>query len=70
MKYWTARGMESCDLGGRFPPYKRKFGSRDVPIISVVASKYRALLAMRNLVKTGYRQRQRISERLGTLLDP
>ncbi len=61
MRYWKARGMDTCDLGGTFPPYKVKYGPLEVPVVSVRASRYRTLSRMRNLVRRGYRARQRIS---------
>lgn len=64
MRYWKARGMDACDLGGTFPPYKAKYGPLKIPVVSVAASRYRALSQMRNVVRHGYRARQRVS---GTL---
>jgi hypothetical protein len=67
MRYWKARGIESCDLGGPFPSYKTKFGPREAPVITVMVSRYRALAGLRNVVRVAYEKKQRIAGSVATL---
>jgi hypothetical protein len=65
LRYWKARGMETCDLGGitNFD-YKTKYGPREVEIPLVYASKYRAAWALRDLGRRVIRRRQRLLARV------
>jgi CelD/BcsL family acetyltransferase involved in cellulose biosynthesis len=57
MRYWKAKGIEWCDLGGG-AEYKRKYGPREVTVLYFWLSRFRAILAARNLAKRAFKVRQ------------
>jgi hypothetical protein len=66
LRYWKARGVEACDLGGVVGfDYKRKYGTQEVTIPLAHQSKYRALWAMRNAARRASHRRQKILGRIG-----
>jgi hypothetical protein len=64
MRYWKARGVETCDLGGG-AEYKRKYGPREVEAPFLRKSRFRAVSRLRALARQAFRQRQRAMGRLG-----
>jgi hypothetical protein len=61
LRYWKARGIEACDLGGIGGfEYKRKYGPREVEVPLLHASKYRSMWTMRNLALRAMRERERL----------
>lgn len=63
LRYWKARGIEACDLGGG-ADYKRKYGPREVETPFLRKSRFRAVSRMRSLARQAFRQRQRAVGRL------
>jgi hypothetical protein len=63
LRYWRARGVELCDLGGHFP-YKLKYAPTEVSIPFVHKSRYRVLWPLRNLAAGAFEYRQRLLGRL------
>jgi hypothetical protein len=63
LRYWRARGIELCDLGGHFP-YKLKYAPTTVSIPFVHKSRYRVLWSLRNLAAGAFEYRQRALGRL------
>jgi hypothetical protein len=63
MRYWRARGIEVCDLGGG-ADYKRKYGPREVETPFLRKSRFRAVSRMRAFARQAFRQRQRAMGRL------
>ena len=63
MRYWKARGVEACDLGGG-ADYKRKYGGREIDTPFFRKSRFRAVSRMRALARQAFRQRQRAIGRL------
>jgi hypothetical protein len=66
MRFWKARGIEWCDLGGG-AEYKRKYGVRETPVPFFRASRFRALSHARQLAKKGVRLRQAAAGRLNAV---
>jgi hypothetical protein len=63
MRYWKARGVVACDLGGG-ADYKRKYGPREVETPFFRKSRFRAVSRMRAVARQAFRQRQRAMGRL------
>jgi CelD/BcsL family acetyltransferase involved in cellulose biosynthesis len=57
MRYWKARGVEWCDLGGG-AEYKRKYGPREVTVPFFWTSRFRALSTARSAAKKAIKARQ------------
>lgn len=57
MRYWKARGVEICDLGGA-TDYKRKWGPVEASVPNFRISRFRAISAARTLMKQGLKVRQ------------
>jgi Acetyltransferase (GNAT) domain len=62
MRYWKARGVETCDLGYLLD-YKRKFGGRELEIPFFRRSRSSAVATMRNLAEQAFLTRQRLRGR-------
>ena len=67
MRYWKARGIPSCDLGGG-AEYKRKYGPVEVSVPYFRISRFRAVSGAWYLAKRGVRLRQKAAGRLGAAL--
>lgn len=63
MRYWRARGIERCDLGG-LVSYKRKYGVEDVRLPFLRRSRFRSVSALRDLAESASGARQRLLGRL------
>jgi CelD/BcsL family acetyltransferase involved in cellulose biosynthesis len=63
LRYWKARGVESCDLGGG-ADYKRKYGIEERYIPFLRKSRFTVLSRMRDAARFVYRRRQRVLGRL------
>lgn len=63
MRYWKARGIERCDLGGHMS-YKRKYGVEDVRLPLLRRSRSRPVAGLRNLAGSAFQARQRLIGRL------
>lgn len=50
MRYWKARGITSCDLGGG-AEYKRKYGAIEIPVPYFRVSRFRSIAGARYLEK-------------------
>lgn len=59
MRYWKARGIARCDMGGG-GEYKRKYGGRRITVPWGRKSKYSFLEDLRNASKTAFAVRQRV----------
>jgi CelD/BcsL family acetyltransferase involved in cellulose biosynthesis len=66
MRYWKARGIEFCDLGGG-AEYKRKYGGVEIPVPFFRLSRWRALSGARHLAKRGVKLRQEALGRLNAI---
>jgi Acetyltransferase (GNAT) domain len=62
LRYWRARGIEACDLGG-YLEYKRKWRGEEVRVPFLRKSRFRALSAMRRAAAKAYETRQRLRGR-------
>jgi hypothetical protein len=58
MKYWKARGMMRCDMGGG-GEYKRKFGGQEFHLPWIRQSKFGMLESLRNVAKRAVEMKQR-----------
>lgn len=63
MRYWKARGMKRCDMGGG-GEYKEKYGVYETTIPWLQKSRFPLLLRMRNVAKRTFLLRQRTLGRL------
>jgi hypothetical protein len=68
MRYWRARGVTACDLGGG-AEYKRKYGVSEVPVHFFRKSRYRAASHLRDAAKKAYRLRQSAAGRSRSLVE-
>ncbi len=73
MRYWKARGVEVCDLGG-LVAYKRKWGAADVHVPFLRRSRSRRVAALRTAAQAAYGARRRaagiVAGRRRTGVDP
>jgi predicted N-acyltransferase len=57
MRYWKARGMTVCDMGGG-GVYKRKFGPREYSVPSLRKSRFPGVILLREAARLAARVRQ------------